>query len=308
MDTTLAYQAIKHALTIQQQHASFPVSAWYHYGYIPYEVETSGASWTLELSYDSWVASNTAKALGFNQDYQIFLNASQNWKNVFDPEYKFFCPKTTTGKWECPPTWINVFDDRYTEGDAWHYRFYVPGNVSGLISLFGKDDFVSQLEDFMYDGEFDPTNYLPNPYYWAGNEPDLLSVYEFNFAGRPDLTQRYLRWLLENEYTVLPSGLPGNDDYGAMSAWYIWGVLGVYPLSGSTTFMMGSPIFDSVQISLPGGNFIVKAYNASPENIYVEKISLNGKPIDLKNSFLDWMDIKKGCLIEFWMSPNQPHF
>jgi len=244
-----------------------------------------------------------AKSLGFEKDYELFFNASQSWKKIFHPDYKFFCPKTSSGTWECPPTWIDVLDDRYVEGDAWHYRFYVPGDVFGLVEAFGKDYFVQQLEEFMYDAEWDPSNFFPNPYYWAGNEPSLLSGYEFNFAGRADLTQKYVRWLLDNQYTIFPSGLPGNDDYGTMSAWYIWGVLGVYPRSGSTTFMIGSPVFDSVTISRPQGNLVVTTHNASPDNIYVQKANINGKAIDMKNSpFLDWSDISKECLIEFWMA------
>jgi len=207
-DVTTAYAAIKADLTIQQPFASFPVAAWYKYGFIPYDIDTTGASWTLDLSYDSWAASTLAKALGNEADYNLFFNASHSWKQIFHPEYKFFCPKTTTGEWQCPDLWIDVFDPRYVEGDAWHYRFFVPGDVAGLVEAMGKDYFAQQLEELMYNSEWDPSNYLPNPYYWAGNEPDILSVYEFNYAGRADLTQKYCRWQMDNEFTIYPNGLP----------------------------------------------------------------------------------------------------
>jgi len=301
-----AYAAVKHVLTVQQPVASFPVQAWYQYGFIPFDIDPKGACWTLDLSYDSWAAATMAKALGFEQDYNLFINASQNWRQVFNPEYKFFCPKTIAGVWQCPETWIDVFDSKYVEGDAWHYRFFVPGDVSGLVQLFGTQYFSQELEYFMYYSQWDPSNYLPNPYYWAGNEPDILSVYEFNYAGRPDLTQKYLRWLMNNEYTADPSGLPGNDDYGTMSAWYLFGALGFYPIAGSTTFTLGSPIFNNLNITRPSGNLAIFAYDASDANIYVQQASINGKSINITNPFIDWADLKNECLLQFWMGPNPP--
>uniref|UniRef100_A0A6B2KYI4 Glycoside hydrolase family 92 protein n=1 Tax=Arcella intermedia TaxID=1963864 RepID=A0A6B2KYI4_9EUKA len=309
MDNATAYAAIKRALTEHQDHASFDVDAWQKYGYIPYDLDSAGTSVTLELAYDNWVASTMAKGLGHSDDQILFFNASQNWKNIWNSEYKFFCPKTTTGEWNCPDNWLDVFDKRYIEGDAWHYRFYVPGDVDGLIQTFGKDSFISELDTFLYNSEWDPTDYLPNPYYWAGNEPDILSAYEFNFAGRADLTQKYVRWLMNNQYTSDPNGLPGNDDYGTMSAWYLWSALGIYPLSGSTKFMIGTPLFDSISIQRPQGSLSVIAYNNSPDNFYVQKVVVNGKPIDMVNQpFLDWSDISQGCIIQFWMTNVPPSY
>jgi len=203
--------------------------------------------------------------------------------------------------------------------------------VDGLVALMGKDLFVSALEELMFNGQIDYNNYLPNPFYWAGNEPDILSVYEFVFAGRADKTQRYLRWLMEFQYKTDPSGLPGNDDYGTMSAWFLWGNLGIYPLSGSTTFMVGSPLFDSIAISFPNTNntndnnndnndnnrdndstsyWTIKTYNAGPNNIYVDKAALNGNPIDMQNrAIVDWNDLKlhtpgNSAMLEFWMKSS----
>lgn len=103
---------------------------------------------------------------------------------------QFFCPKTKSGQWNCPPNYINVFDERYTgnpsyiafliivEGDAWHYRFYVPGDIQGMIQLFGgPKKFVEQLEEFVYRAEYDPFNALPNPYFWVGNEVCRLFLF-----------------------------------------------------------------------------------------------------------------------------------
>jgi putative alpha-1,2-mannosidase len=77
-----------------------------------------------------------------------------------------------------------------------------------------------------------------DPFYWAGNEPDIFAPYLFSFSGRPDLTQKWTRWLLKNKYSILPDGIPGNDDYGTMSAWVIWSSIGLYPLAGSPTYIL----------------------------------------------------------------------
>ena len=116
-----------------------------------------------------------------------------------------------------------MFDKRYTEGDAWHYRFFVPQDPYGLIELFGSNDtFVKELDTFLYRARFWKTNLLPNPYYWAGNEHDLFSPFMFAYAGKADLTQKYVRWILKTYYTNTPNGLPGNDDYSTMSAWFLF--------------------------------------------------------------------------------------
>jgi len=189
------------------------------------------------------------------------------------------CPKTSKGKWECPDTWINVFDSRYVEGDAWHWRWFVPHDVPGLIELFGSNDyFIEQLTEFFHRSEFFPDTFLPNPYYWAGNEPDILAVWLFDWAGRPDLTQYYSREVMNNWFSIEASGLPGNDDYGTMSAWYVFGALGFYPLSGSTTYMVGSPVFEKAVITTSIGNLTIIAHNASEKNIYVQNVFVNGNP------------------------------
>jgi putative alpha-1,2-mannosidase len=170
---------------------------------------------SVEYSYDDWAVGNLAGALGFEADKEMFLNRSKNYKNVWNNDVQFFCPKTTDGAWNCPDLYTYVFDGRYIEGDAWHWRWFAPHDAEGLISLFESEDyFVEQLQEFFSRSEDDPFNVLPNPYYWAGNEPDIFAVWLFNFAGRPDLTQQYARWNLDNKYSSQPDGLPGNDDYG----------------------------------------------------------------------------------------------
>ena len=149
-----------------------------------------------------------------------------------------------------------------------------------MIELFGgKEKFVHELNIFFERGQVWTDTLLPNPYYWPGNEHDLFSVWQFTYAQRSDLTQKYVRWLLNHAYTIEASGLPGNDDYGTMSAWYIFASLGFYPLAGSSTYLLGSPAFDRMTIHRNNNTCTLSiiVHNNSPTNIYVEKVHLNGE-------------------------------
>ena len=126
---------------------------------------------------------------------------------------------------------FNALSKYYTEGDAWHYRFYVPHDLEGMVELFGgKEAFIKELDRFFRLSRLWKTFWLPNPYYWAGNEHNLFSVWLFSFVGRPDLTAKYSRMVMQTQYGVGGDGLPGNDDYGTMSAWFVFAALGFYPL------------------------------------------------------------------------------
>jgi putative alpha-1,2-mannosidase len=91
----------------------------------------------------------------------MFMNRSKNYKNVWNSEYRFFCPKDSNGQWHCPPIWTDVFDSRYVEGDAWHYRWFVPHDIDGLLSLFGNASYVHNLDYLMWASQFDPLNGIP---------------------------------------------------------------------------------------------------------------------------------------------------
>ena len=170
---------------------------------------------SVEYAYDDWAVGNIAGALGFEVDQKMFLNRSKNYKNVWNSDEQFFCPKSTDGTWNCPYFFTNVFDSRNIEGDGSHWRWFAPHDAEGLISLFeSKEYFVDQLNKFFSLSEDDPLNILPDPYYWAGNEPDIFAVWLFNYAGRQDLTQQYSRWNANKKFSSQADGLPGNDDYG----------------------------------------------------------------------------------------------
>ena len=205
---------------------------------------------------------------------------------------------------------------KYVEGDALQWTWFVPGDPEGLVTLFHSPEaFAAKLDAFFANStRWKFPNTLPNPYYWAGNEPDLLAVWQFVFAGRPDLTQRWSRWLLLHKYSSRPSGVPGNDDFGTMSAWFMFAALGIYPLPGSTRYVLGSPIFPSVMLHLRANASVsngatvlrVVAHNASRSNMYVANCTLNGMPV--KAPFVQHQQLVAGGTLEFWMEDGPTSF
>jgi predicted alpha-1,2-mannosidase len=223
LNLTQVVETLRHvANTPQKKDGRFDPSTYIQYQYVPYEKDQASAPLTLSYAYDDWAIGNAMKIAGFVDEAQEYYNRSLWFEHVFDTKSKFFCPRKTTGEFVCPTPveLIDPFDNRYVEGDAWHYRFFVPHNTPRLVELFGgSQSFAQELDTFFMNGRGWPTNFLPNPYYWPGNEHDLFSVWQFHYANRSDLTQKHARWLLEHAYTSKPDGLPGNDDYGTMSAW-----------------------------------------------------------------------------------------
>lgn len=191
--------------------------------------------------------------------YADFMNRSTFYKNVWNNKTSFFEPKYAANGTFVPlpkHEHINIFSNYYVEGDAWHYRFYAPHDGDGLVKLFGgKEIFTRELEKFFKLSAYWPTYWLPNPYYWAGNEHDLFSVWMFSYANRSDLVQKYSRFIVDRFYGNGGDGVPGNDDYGTMSAWLVWASLGFYPLPGTERYILGSPLIHSAKITrkLAGG-------------------------------------------------------
>ena len=203
--------------------------------------------------------------------YQLLLNVEQ---------LRWICAHDTSDRIRTLSREMrNAYQERR---HAWSHDSRITSNTSRLIELLGgRDRFVEELTTFFERGQPWKSTLLPNPYYWPGNEHDLFSVWQFNYANRSDLTQKYARWLLNHAYTAQPDGLPGNDDYGTMSAWYLFTSLGFYPLSGSSTYLLGSPTFDRITIHRNQGEctLTINVKNNSPTNVYVERVLLNGEPL-----------------------------
>src|SRR5262249_536842 len=144
----------------------------------------------------------------------------------------------------------------------------------------------------------------PNPYYWQGNQPDLYAAFLFNTAGRPDLTQKWTRWILDTKYGTGPNGLDGNDDGGTLSAWYVWAPLGPYPTAGSDRYELASPTWKRAEIAVGPHKLTIVADNYAPENIYVQKVYLNDKLLD--RTWIKHAEIAPGGTLRFEMSATPP--
>lgn len=284
------------------------------HGYIPWNLEPENETVAKALEYcaaDDGVA-KVAKLLGKKDDYEYFFNRSRSYKKYYDPETRFLRAVGTDGKFRLPfnPFFAEHRTNDYTEGNAWQYTFLVPHDVKGLIKLFGSDKaFMSKLDSLFFVEGWAGDNASPDMsgmtgQYAHGNEPSHHVIYMYNYAGRPDKAAPLLRKMLNEMYLDQPDGLSGNEDVGQMSAWYILSAVGLYqvdPVGGR--FVIGSPLFDKATVNVGGGKtFTVVAKNNSDKNIYVQSARLNGKT--LKNSYVDFNDIRHGGTLELVMGPK----
>ena len=284
------------------------------HGYIPWNLEPENETVAKALEYcaaDDGVA-KVAKLLGKTDDYNYFFNRSRSYKKYYDPETRFLRAVGTDGKFRLPfnPFFAEHRTNDYTEGNAWQYTFLVPHDVKGLIQLFGSDKaFMSKLDSLFFVEGWAGDNASPDMsgmtgQYAHGNEPSHHVIYMYNYAGRPDKAAPLLRKMLNEMYLDQPDGLSGNEDVGQMSAWYILSSVGLYqvdPVGGR--FVIGSPLFDKATVNVGAGKtFTIVAKNNSDRNIYVQSARLNGKA--LKNSYIDFNDIRHGGTLELVMGPK----
>lgn len=262
------------------------LDSYLKYGYIPLEDPVNIAphkgeqvSRTMDYALDDFVLSQIALSLGKTEDAAMFAKRGENWRNVIDPETGFARGRHADG------SWITPFDPAkrvqyVTEGLPFQYTFYVLQNIPGLIRLeHGDQPFVAKLDEL-----------FARNLYEQGNEPSHHIGYLYDYAGAAAKTQLHIHDILST-YTDEPSGLPGNDDAGQMSAWYVFSALGFYPETpGIPAYAIGTPHFPRAAILLPGGKrFEIVAHNVSAQNIYIQSATLNGKPLDrfwLKHSEL----------------------
>lgn len=201
-----------------------------------------------------------------------------------------------------------AFGQGCTESNPLQQSWFVPHDVYGLVSLLGEETFAAKLEN-LFDKT--PESFGWNPYYNHSNEPVHHLVYLFAYVGKPWLTQKWVRRILDQAYHAKVNGICGNDDVGQMSAWYVLSAMGFYPVCpGSNVYILGSPLFRRVTIGLDrkwhsGTHFTILANGNSSENCYVQSARLNGKP--LTRAWITHEEIVSGSTLEFTMgaSPNK---
>ncbi len=304
-DAEKAFEAMKHS-AMQDK---LGLKSYKEFGFIPVEEESESVSKTLEYAYDDWTIAEMAKAIGKTEDYQLFSERAQHYKNVFDPETKFMRGRFRN-------TWFAPFDPyevnfNYTEANSWQYSFYAPQDISGLINLMGgKAEFEKQLDKlFTAKNETsgreqaDITGLIGQ--YAHGNEPSHHMAYLYNFVNKPSKTQEKVHQILNEMYQNAPDGISGNEDCGQMSAWYVFSAMGFYPVTpASNQYIIGTPLFERAIINLEDGKkFEIEAENLSEDNKYIASAKLNGKP--LNSSFINHSEIMAGGKLVFKMT-NKP--
>ena len=309
-DAGKAFEAMKKS-ALQDE---FDIQYLKKYNYIPCDLApTISVARTLEYAFDDWCIAAMAKEMGKTDDYNYFLNRSQAFSNVFDTSTGFMRGKDSNGLFKKdfdPYNAVNATSD-FIEGNSWQYTWFVPHNIEALINgMGGKKAFVNKLDTFFTvsshldeDTPMDVSGLIGQ--YAHGNEPSHHVAYLYNYGEAPWKTQEKVFQIMQSLYSNQPDGLCGNEDMGQMSAWYVFSACGFYPINPADgRYTIGNPQFEEITINLPNQKvFTIKAINHSPENIYIEKIFLNGK--SYSKGYITHQQIQEGGLLEFYFS-NKP--
>lgn len=303
-------------------------------GYSPYEKRFDmvtreegsgfGASHTMEYSFSSFAVSQFAKHLGKEDDYKLLSNLSNGWKNLYDPETRLIRPKDTK------ENFLEDFNPLapwkgFQEGNAVQYTFYVPHQIDELVDLVGQETFNNRLDSIfllsqknIFGGgkEVDAFAGLKTVYN-HGNQPNLHISWLFNFSGKPYLSQKWVRAILDEFYGL--EGIHGygygqDEDQGQLGAWYVMSALGLFDVKGLTEidpkFQIGAPLFDKVTVRLnkdyyPGEKFVIEAKKQAVGDCYLQDISLNNRPQDTVQ--LPFSEVVKGgkLVLGLGASPNE---
>jgi predicted alpha-1,2-mannosidase len=278
-------------------------------GYVPYGISIAGSR-TLEYANNDAAIAQLAKGLNKSSDAAKYLKRASNWQNLWRPVSNhgakgFIWPKKADGAWEEDFGFFKngTFSGFLYEGNTWTYSLYVPQDVKKLIEFTGgKQAFINRLDTFFV-----------NKYYNVNNEPGFLMPCLYIWAGRPDRTASTVNNTRNLRYGITRGGLPGNDDSGAMSAWYAMHAMGFYPNAGQDIYLITAPLFEQMSLRLAGNKyFTINSKNRSEKNIYIQSAKLNGKPwikawfkhSDIINGAT--LDLVMGAEPSKWGSENPP--
>ena len=279
------------------------VSDYKALGYVSVESSDLQGSRQVEYCFDDYVIAQMAAAFGHTRDALTYRRRSDNWRKLWDLNARsdgfkgFIRPRHRDGAWQEPFDPVHASSwgyDGFYEDTSWAYSFDVPQDIAGVIkTMGGRREFVRRLDRFFA---------VPRRYY-VGNEPAFLIPYLYIWAGRHDLTAARVRSTLVNFFNTSRSGLPGNDDSGAMSSWFTLGLLGIYPIAGTDIWLIGSPgVARTILHLADGAQFVIASPATSAQNQYVTAASLNGHALD--RAWLHHAEIARGGILELTMSPH----
>jgi predicted alpha-1,2-mannosidase len=247
------------------------------YGFVPADLTDGSVSKTMEYAIDDSGLAMWAELLGRSEEAATLRDRQGAYAHVFDADSGFVRGRNSDGSWS--ELILEGWPEDFVEGNPWQYTFLVPHDPEGLGSLFdgGREAALARLDEtFELSHEAEDT-FLPDPYYWHGNEPDLHFAYMFAALGQPWRTDEEVAWIRGRHYALDPAGLDGNDDGGTMSAWYLFAAMGLYPLNGTDRYVISAPAFDLVEVDRPGGTLSVLATGEGP---YLAGAFLDGEPLE----------------------------
>lgn len=312
-DAEKAFEALLKPTQFNAGESAPPIRAGYHellqYGYIPFEQDWNDDWWvwgpvstTLEYCLSDWSIGQIAKKMGEEDIYSEYNKRSMNYKNLFDNSTLFMRPKLKNGNWVTPfdslategsGDWLGSGGPGYVEGNAWNYTWFVPHDIEGLINLFGGvEPFAQKLIRSFNNGQFTITN-----------EPDIAYPYLFNYAdGYEYLTPKLVKNIMDEDFGTGPDGLPGNDDCGTISGWFVFSALGFYPAcAADESYQIGTPLFDEAVIHLNenyhfGNEFVIEKIKKDYSTL--DKIVINNN--EIKNRKIYHQDIIEGGKLIFY--------
>ena len=249
-------------------------------GWVPMDRGAS-ASLTLEFAYDDWALAKLAEGVGEDEDAAALRERAGNWRNLWDPASEFLVGRAADGSFPEGELDLLRWQDYYAEGNAWQYLWYVPHDLAGLTEQMGGEArFFERLDFFFESSTRRPQTLLPENYYWHGNEPDIHAPWIYSALGRPDESARWVRWVMRTYYDATPAGIPGNDDAGTLSAWYVFAALGFYPITAADDYLLAAPTLTRAELDLPGGTMVVEAPEASAHTWRLGSVRFEGEPIE----------------------------
>lgn len=306
-DADKAFEAMKHSANADKLGLEF----YKKMGYIPSDKEHESVSKTLEYAYDDWCIAAMAEKMGNGDDYHQFISRAQFYKNLYNPESGFMQARYNGG-WQAgfDPAEVNY---NFTEANSWQYSFYVPQDMTGLAALHGGKKMLADQLDALFSvssetagrKQADITGLVGQ--YAHGNEPSHHMAYLYSFVNQPWKTQKMVRRLMDEMYTIHPDGLIGNEDCGQMSSWLVMSAMGFYSVTpGTDTYVVGTPWFEKMTLRLENGrDFVITAPKVSRENCYIASAQLNG--VAYNKGYLVHHDIMQGGELSFTMTdtPSQ---
>lgn len=313
-DAEEAFKAMKASTTYEKQKG---VPYVLNQEYIPADSLVQATSVAMEYAVGDWGVAAVAKKMDKMEDYEVYAKRAKYYKHYFDQSINYVRPKLADGSWRTPYNPARSVHEGsgsdFCEGNGWQYTFFVPQDVYGLIELFGGDKpFIERLDQLFANNDSmgehasaDITGLIGQ--YAHGNEPSHHIIYMYAYAGQQWKTAEKVRFILDEFYNDTPEGIIGNEDCGQMSAWYILSSMGLYQMNPSDgVFVFGSPRYDKMTVKVRGGKeFVVEAENNSKENVYIQKVYLNGKPY--KKTYITYQDMLDGSTLKFVMGkkPNK---